>query len=138
VGISSPYAYLPVIDDQQAEAAESLLAHFERGLEGSSEAEIERMIGKIALIYPSAKLTPAEAEMRLELYIELLRDLPFDCLSAGFREVAKASRFFPTVAEIRAAAEPLHRARQAKFWALRSLLMKHRAEWAPLIATERV
>lgn len=108
-----------------------LIEHYASGLVGASETEIERMLGKIALLFPGVKLTDLEAETRLDLYVDLLGDIPFDCLSVGFREVAKASRFFPTVAEIREHAEPMFAKRRARYYGLKSLLKKHQEEWTP-------
>jgi len=64
-------------------------------------AEIGRMLGKLALLYPNAKLSAAEARAQLLAYIDLLIDLPAYALRTGFRLCAQQSRFFPSVAEIR-------------------------------------
>lgn len=129
--LNSTYAEVPIINEKQVSMAGELIIQYQNGLMGASEKEIERMLGKIALIYPGVKLSESEASIRLDLYIDLLSDIPFDCLSIGFREVAKSSKFFPTVAEIREHAEPMLTARNSKIWALRNLISKHKQEWQP-------
>jgi hypothetical protein len=52
--------------------------------------------------------------------------------------VAKVSRFFPTVAEIREHAVPLWHHRTDKVWGLRTMLEKHEREWeVPIAETDR-
>ncbi len=136
--MTTSFAFLTVIDAAQAASISSLINQIEFGLRGSDDEAIELEIGKMALLYPSGKLTGAESEARLELYIELLRDLPFDCLRHGFFQIAKVSRYFPTVAEIREHAEPMVRERKAKVFALRQLLLKHQREWRAPVADKDI
>ncbi len=131
---SQVFAYLPVVDEQQAAAIPALIIHYRAGLAPSTDDDIERMITKIALLYPGAKLSDKEMDARLELYTELLRDIPYDLLTRAFRTVAQNSRFFPTVAEIREAAADAIRERRSKIHALMMLKMKHEQEWVPPIA----
>lgn len=130
------YGYLPVVDAGVAQQIPALLERYGDGLAPSTDDQIERMITKIALLYPGGKLSDAESAARLELYIDLLRDIPFDILSSAFRSVAQKSRFFPTVAEIRDAAAPALRARRGKLVTLQMLLDKHERYWSPPVAPE--
>lgn len=127
--MTTGYAFLPVISDADAAHLPGLIDWYESGMAPSPSEEIRRMVTKIATLYPSAKISDQEAEMRMELYTELLADIPFDCLSAGFKAVAKSSRFFPSVAEIRERAEPMMYERRAKINGMRNLLRKHEKEW---------
>lgn len=119
------FAFLPIVDRASAEQIPAIIDQLEIGLLPSSQNEIERMMLKIALIYPAGKLGTRETDEKLALYLDLLADIPFDILSAAFRKVAQAGRFFPTVAEIRAAAMPALNDRVAKVTTLRMLLLKH-------------
>jgi hypothetical protein len=136
--MTTSFAFLTVLDDIQAAPLPMLINQFEYSLRGSDEEEIELEIGKMALLYPNGKLTPAESDARIEIYIELLRDLPFDCLAHGFRQAVKASRFFPTVAEIREHADAMLRERKAKIFALSQLLLKHQREWRAPVADKDI
>jgi hypothetical protein len=91
------------------------------------------MVTKMSLAYPNARLSDVEATERMQLYAELLRDIPFDILSSAFRRVVQTNRFFPTVAEIREAAAPGLAARRGTIVGLRLLLHKHDREWSPPI-----
>jgi hypothetical protein len=132
--MTTSFAFLTVLDDAQAAPIPALIDQLEFGLRGADDEAIELEVGKMALLYPNGKLTPGESDARLELYIELLRDLPFDCLAHGFRQAVKASRFFPTVAEIREHADAMLRGRKAKIFGLRQLLLKHQREWRAPVA----
>lgn len=132
--LTSSYATLPVVSPDVAGAIPVAIAGFEQMLAPSSADEIERMVTNLSLLYPAAKLSDAEAGARVELYVRLLRDVPFDILSAAFKRVAQTSRFFPTVAEIREAAAKRLSERHAKIYALRQLLMKHRREYRAPVA----
>lgn len=118
------FAYLDPPTDDELALIPATIARLEAAMSPASEDAVMTMIGKMALLFPAGKLTGAESAARLELYLDLLGDLPADVLSFAFREVAMASRFFPTVAEIREAAEPMMHERRATIAVLRSLLMK--------------
>lgn len=127
--LTSSYAFLPLVGPDEAAAIPAVIDELERGLVGSTEAQIDRMVTKLALLYPSARISDAEAGARLELYVELLCDIPFDILSGAFRTIAQTSKFFPTVAEIREAASGALADRKARLFALRQLALKHCREW---------
>lgn len=127
--MSSPDAYLNVVSADIAGQIPEALAAYDGGLAPSSDDEIERMMLKLAVLYPGSKVSDEEAAGRLEVYVELLRDLPFDVLSAAFRAAAQTTKFFPSVAEIRAAAEPAMRERRMRVIALRRILAKHHRDY---------
>ena len=64
-----------------------------------SKAEVAKTITALAAIYNEPMPEP-----RLEGYVLALSDMTLDMLSRGARVHLKSSRFFPTPAEIRAAA----------------------------------
>ena len=121
----------PEITAQEYEEVQRLLAAYEEGLSGTSAGGIARMIGGLATIYPAARISDREAKVRLELYVELLSDIPQDALSAAMREVARVSRFFPTVAEIREAADEFLSDRRETWAALHSLAWQWRYDNKP-------
>lgn len=129
--MTAPFAYLPILSDEEVKPIPALVECFEKGLQGCDEDEVERMVGTLATIFPPAKISDKEAVLRTATYVNLLSDIPLDCLSKGFRKVAQISRFFPTVAEIREQAEPFVQERRSKMWALKHLLQKHNDKWRP-------
>lgn len=91
------------------------------------------MIGRLATLFPAARVSDAEAEQRLSLYTGLLEDIPADILSAAFKTAAQTCTFFPAVAEIRKIAENEFAARRRRRAILREMIRKHEREWkAPL------
>lgn len=67
----------------------------------STPRQINKMMAKLSLAYPSAKLSEDEAGARLELYGENLCDIPIDILGEGFRAAVRTCKFFPSVSELR-------------------------------------
>lgn len=90
--------------------------------------EISRMIGKIAILFPNAKLSTSEAEAQNQLYVELLSDIPADILGGAFRKCAQTLKFFPTVAEIRSAAMPEMAMRSWRLMRMKALALKSERE----------
>ena len=100
------------------------ITEFEAANVPTPPAEISRMIGKLAVLFPNAKLSDAEARAQNELYADLLSDIPQDVLGGAFRKCAQTLKFFPTVAEIRAAAMPEMAARSWRLMRMKALAMK--------------
>lgn len=123
--IGQPKAYLPDISSTEAEAIPALIEAYDQGLAAPSDEEIAMMVGQLAILFPGPKLSPQEAALRLDLYIDCLGDLPTDILRDAFFAVAKKCRFFPLVAEIRSEAEDAFNRRSGERWALRQLLRRH-------------
>jgi hypothetical protein len=92
---------LPEITADEAEQIEAALAVYEAHPKGSTPRQINKMMTKLALAYPNAKLSVEEAGARLELYEQMLADLDVDLLAAGFSAAVKTLKFFPSVAELR-------------------------------------
>lgn len=93
--------------------------------------QLDTMIGKLAMATAQAKLSPAEAKERLELYWLGLRDLPADDLRAAFVVLIQTAKFLPTPAEIRAAALKAGSARKFAKSRAKFLAWKHDVEWRP-------
>lgn len=126
---------VPTISDDEADAIESALAVYEAHPKGSTPRQINKMMTRLALAYPNAKLSVEEAGARLELYEQMLADIDVDLLGAAFAAAVKTLKFFPSVAELRdlAMSQPATPRFQQKY-RLRQLLANHRA--APPIALE--
>src|SRR5215204_4420139 len=66
----------------------------------SNEAEIAKLVGVMATVFPSAKIN----DQTVESYVHLLKDIPLEVLTASVEQCVTESEFFPTVAKIRNAA----------------------------------
>lgn len=64
---------------------------------------VERLIFRMSAVLPDRKMLP-EA---VDIYQELLEDIPDEVLVKAVRECLLKCRFFPTIAEIREQAEPI-------------------------------
>lgn len=118
---------VPAITDAEAEAVERALAIYDEHPKGSTPRQINKMMTRLALAYPNAKLSVEEASARLELYEQMLADIDVDLLGAAFAAAVKTLKFFPSVAELRdlAMSQPATPRFQQKY-RLRQLLAKHR------------
>lgn len=125
--------------DERAQLAAALPA-YEAALEPASREGCRRAITKLALAYPSAKVSDAEAEARLELFADALSDVPGDVLGNACMAILRESRFFPSPAEIRAKCGGLAK-RQWELSKMRALIATHdrlwRSEPAPLSEADR-
>lgn len=122
--------------DAQAEALRSVLPALQYDPEPCGRAVVERMVGKASYAYPSAKLTEAEAKIRLDVYADALQDLPADILGMAFVEAIKTVKFFPAVAELRAIADKELNRRRFMRWKVEHLLSKHERDAQPQISAE--
>lgn len=101
------------------------------GLPMPSVDEVEGMLTRLAIALPRAKTDGAVAEAKLDIYGEALADVALPDLQAAYAKLIREARFFPTVAEIRAAAAPTANRRA---WALaraKALIGRHEREWRP-------
>lgn len=126
------FSYVPVVSADVAKLIPGALVDLQAAAAPSTEGDVEGLITQMALLFPAGKLSDAETATRLDLYIDLLQDVPFDILRSAFKAVAQTSRFFPTIAEIREAATPALRDRRNKINALKVLEMKHRLDGEPV------
>ena len=65
---------------------------------------VERIIFRLSAVLPDKKLLP-EA---VDIYRELLEDIPDEVLRKAANQCLLTCRFFPTIAEIREMAEPIN------------------------------
>jgi hypothetical protein len=99
-------------------------------LSPASRQGCRRAIAKLAMAYPSAKVSDIEAEARLEIYADALDDVPGDVLAAACAAALRESRFFPTPAEIRERCGMLAR-RKWELSKIRALVATHDRMWRP-------
>lgn len=97
----------------------------------ADRAQVEVMIGKLAMATAQPKSSDAEASEQLELYWLALRDLPVDDLRAAFVELLRSAKFLPKPAEVRTAALKAGSARRYAKSRARHLAWKHSVEWTP-------
>jgi len=115
---------LPSLSGSTRSDLDTAIASFEAANVPAEPDEISRMIGKIAILFPNGKLSDAEAKAQNQLYVELLNDIPADVLGGAFRKCAQTLKFFPTVAEIRAAAMPEMAMRSWRLMRMKALALK--------------
>lgn len=123
-----PLSDLPVVRAADCDALAIESDRLEAGMTGASRGEIERTIGMLAVLFPAGKQSDQEAAMRLELYVELLSDIPADILSRAATKVGKTSRFFPAVSEIREAAAFDMNLRSWRLMRMRSMIARFERE----------
>ncbi|RPF70458.1 hypothetical protein [Aurantiacibacter spongiae] len=97
----------------------------------ATEAQIETMIGKLAIATAQSKLSDREVEAKIEMYWIALRDLPLDDLRAAFVQLVRSSTFLPTPAEVRKAAMREGATRRYAKSRARHLAWLHDREWKP-------
>lgn len=93
--------------------------------------QVEVMLTKLSVALPKAQTSAAEAGERLDLYWAGLKDIALPDLHFAFDALIKTARFFPTVAEVRAAAAPPMNMRAYRLSRMRMLLKRHDREWRP-------
>lgn len=119
----------PVVGPKTAAALTAFAAEPEPPL--PSQAEVETMIGKLAMATAQAKVSDAEAEARVEMYWLALRDMPVADLRLAFVDLVRTSTFLPTPAEVRTAALKHAALRRYAKSRARHLAWKHEQEWRP-------
>ncbi|WP_294189045.1 hypothetical protein [uncultured Sphingomonas sp.] len=115
--------------DERA-ALVALIPGYEQALQPAPRHACRRVITKLALAYPAAKVSEEEAEARLELYADALDDIPADVLGAACAAVLRTSKFFPAPSEIRERCSGLAR-RQWELSKIRALIATHDRNWRP-------
>lgn len=63
----------------------------------NTEAEIAKLVGVMAVAYPSTQVSDAT----VEVYVSMLKDIPLDILTASIQQCMAESDFLPTIAKIR-------------------------------------
>jgi hypothetical protein len=122
VTLAPGFSHVCTPDERTALAA--LVPVYEAGLQPASRKGCRRVICKVALAFPSAKLNDEEAEARLELYADALADVPADVLGEACMAVVRTGRFFPAIAEIREKCGGLAK-RQWELSKIRALIATH-------------
>lgn len=62
-----------------------------------TEIEIGKLITALALMYPAVQI----GEQTITVYVNALKDVPLNALSAAVEQAGSEAEFFPSVAEIR-------------------------------------
>lgn len=119
----------PVVGPNSAQALRTFASEPEPPL--PTEAEVETMIGKLAMATAQAKVSDAEAEERVAMYWLALRDLPVADLRVAFLDLLRTATFLPTPAEVRTAALKAGALRRYAKSRARHLVWKHEQEWKP-------
>lgn len=94
-----------------------------------SRAKFEVMLGKLSIAMPKAQVSDVEIEARIDIYWRALKHHYLDDMHSAFDELLRTCRFFPTVAEIEAAANPFRVQRLQRIHRAMLLLDKHEREW---------
>jgi hypothetical protein len=138
--LSSDAALLSLVQDFQPGIAQrlptpaererlaALLPHYERALAPADRRAVEETIAVMSLAYPAMRVTEAEANARLDLYVRELSDLPTDILEEACRAALRELTFFPSIAEIRKRASGLAQ-RAFRLSRIKHLIARHDAEW---------
>jgi hypothetical protein len=127
------FSDIPIVGPKTAQEARAALREFETHESGTGEDQVERLMLKLATVFPNTHGGIAQAAEKMRLYAELLQDIPYDILSAAFRSCALKHKFFPTVAEIREEALPAMHKRLWPVTVLRELVRRHERDWTPPI-----
>lgn len=122
--MNAPFACIDPPEPEVAEQLPGLIEQADDALAGATQKAIGRIVGMITTVFPAARVSQAEATMRVELYTTGLGDLPEDALQSGMIEGIKVWRFFPTIAEIREQAEPYLLERRKLLRTLQAMAMK--------------
>ena len=120
-----------------AQLREFVAHHVEQRM--PSEEEIDTIVSGLALVLPRQKEDTAIAAVKLDAYCKALSDIPVADLEAARDHLVKTARWFPTVSEIREAAQRTLGRRNAKIARARLMIRRHEEEWRepqPLITPE--
>jgi hypothetical protein len=92
---------------------------------------VNKMLGELSIALPKAQSSDTEAAARLEIYWKTLRTIPLHDLRFAYQKLIRESRFFPSVADIIAAAAPSRNRRDWLWSRAKFLVLKHEREWRP-------
>lgn len=93
--------------------------------------DVDGMLTRLAIALPRSKTDMATADAKLDIYGEALDDVALPDLQAACAALIRTARFFPTVAEIRAAAAPTAQRRAWMLSRARMLIWRHDRHWRP-------
>lgn len=94
-----------------------------------TDEEIDTIVSGLALVLPRQKEDTAIAAVKLDAYCKALSDIPLADLEAARDHLVKTARWFPTVSEIREAAQRTLGRRNAKIARARLMIRRHEEEW---------
>ncbi|MFZ2996255.1 hypothetical protein [Sphingobium sp.] len=98
------------------------------------EEDIDTIIAGLAIALPRKKDTAQTDGVKLDIYATALADVPLVDLRAAADAMIKTARFFPTVAEIRAAASKAGGPRSARIARAQLMIMRHDRDWTAPVA----
>ena len=104
-----------------------------------TDEEIDTIVSGLALVLPRQKEDTAIAAVKLDAYCKALSDIPVTDLEAARDHIVKTARWFPTISEIRDAAQRTMGRRNAKIARARIMIRRHEEEWRepePIITPE--
>lgn len=113
------------------------VAELQRYIEGAqsppaaSEEDIDTIVSGLATVLPRRKEDAASAAAKLATYAAALADIPLPDLLAASDHLIRTSQFFPTVFEIRRAADRTMGRRAARIARAQILIRRHEGEWSP-------
>lgn len=118
---------LPVVGPVSATALREFLDSPEPPC--AAQKQVEGMLAKLSIALPKSQSTDVEANARVEIYWQALRDVPLTDLHYAFTKLVQSARFFPTVKEILEAAAYPAMMRSYRKGRAKILLLKHEREW---------
>ena len=101
--------------------------HAEQAMPG--DEDIDTIVSGLALVLPRQKEDTSIAAVKLDTYCEALRDIPLADLRAARDHLVKTARWFPTISEIREAAQRTMGRRNAKIARAHLMIRRHEEEW---------
>lgn len=92
---------VPALTSEQVPAVRRAAEIIQQSLRPASADQVRATVAKLSIAFPRQRSSDAEADVRLEQYVEGLDDIPADVLEQAYRQTIKTRKFFPTVAELR-------------------------------------
>jgi hypothetical protein len=114
---------------ERAELAE-LLVRYDEALKPAAPHEIEQQIRILSCMFPVAKITPEEAEMRIAGYVVALSEVPLDVLIGAQVKAVRKHTFMPSAKELLDLCGELEVRRFRRF-RVNYLILKHDREYRP-------
>jgi len=92
---------LPILTGDDLDDARRALAVYREMPRTTAISSIDKMMASLAMAYPSQRISPEAAQLRLEVYAQGLADIAPDLLRGAMHDAVKVHKFFPSVAELR-------------------------------------
>lgn len=84
--------------------AKQALAEHEAAMEGAGREHAAAMVSKLAMVLPMRKTTEEEGQFLVATYADELKSIPYDIMIRTYKRLLAEHKWFPTIAEIMAAA----------------------------------